>query len=65
MRMYSNISLDEALRINVSRVPKEGLARSLAEKQAELWLQKNQAALDSSNAYVERRGLPLAKYRGF
>lgn len=72
LRKATNISLDEALlaeaktlRINVSKAAEAGLAYAVAEKQAELWLQKNQAALDSSNAYVERHGLPLAKYRGF
>jgi post-segregation antitoxin (ccd killing protein) len=28
-------------------------------------LQENAVALDSSNAYVLEKGLPLAKYRGF
>ncbi len=72
LRKATNISLDEALlaeakalRINVSKAAEAGLAYAVAEKQAELWLQENQAALDSSNAYVERHGLPLAKYRGF
>lgn len=72
LRKATNISLDEALlaeakalRINVSKAAEAGVAYAVAEKQAELWLQQNQAALDSSNAYVERHGLPLAKYRGF
>lgn len=29
------------------------------------WLTANGAALDSSNVYVERNGLPLAKHRAF
>ncbi|HQW20243.1 MAG TPA: type II toxin-antitoxin system CcdA family antitoxin [Rhodocyclaceae bacterium] len=41
------------------------LARPFDEKPAELWLHENRAALGSSNASVERRGLPLAKYRRF
>lgn len=72
LRKATNISLDEALlaeakalHINVSKAAEAGVAYAVAEKQAELWLQQNQAALDSSNAYVERHGLPLAKYRGF
>ena len=42
-----------------------GLARAVAERRAELWLAENRDALDSSNAYVEANGLPLARYRGF
>ena len=29
------------------------------------WLAENKAALESSNAYVETHGLPLARYRTF
>jgi len=42
-----------------------GLDRAIAEKRAEVWLQENRDALQSSNDYVERNGLPLAKYRQF
>ena len=55
----------KALRINISQAAEAGLARAVAERQAQLWLEANQAALESSNAYVEKYGLPLAKYRGF
>ncbi len=72
LRKATNISLDQtllatakALHINVSKAAEAGLSRAVAEKQAELWLQHNQAALDSSNTYVEQHGLPLARYRGF
>ena len=72
LRKATNISIDQALlaeakalRINVSKAAEAGLSRAVAEKQAVLWLEQNQAALDSSNTYVERHGLPLAKYRGF
>ena len=41
------------------------LARAIAERRAALWLEENQTALESSNAYVEQQGLPLAQYRGF
>lgn len=33
-----------------------------AEKEAR-WKEENRAALESSNEYVRRHGLPLAKYR--
>ncbi|MFH7321482.1 type II toxin-antitoxin system CcdA family antitoxin [Desulfurivibrio sp. D14AmB] len=71
-RRATNVSinarlLEEArkLRVNVSRAAEQGLARATAEKRALLWLEENQSALESSNEFVERRGLPLAKYRGF
>ena len=53
------------LKINISQASEEGLARAVAARQAELWLQDNQHALDSSNAYVERNGLPLARFKNF
>ncbi|MCF8107776.1 MAG: type II toxin-antitoxin system CcdA family antitoxin [Desulfohalobiaceae bacterium] len=28
-------------------------------------MEENRAALESSNTYVDRHGLPLAKHRGF
>jgi len=53
----TNVSISEALladakelRMNVSRA-------------AEIWIEENLEALQSSNEYVERNGLPLAKYR--
>jgi antitoxin CcdA len=53
------------LRINVSQAAETGLARAVAEKRAELWLAANREALESSNTYVEKNGLPLAHHRHF
>jgi antitoxin CcdA len=71
-RKATNISLGatllseaKSLSINISQAAEAGIARAVAEKHAELWLEANQAALESSNAYVEKNGLPLARYRGF
>lgn len=68
----TNVSISEALladakelQINVSRAAEAGLDRAIAERRAEIWLQENREALQSSNDYVERNGLPLAKYRQF
>lgn len=68
----TNVSISESLladakdlQINVSRAAEAGLDRAIAEKRAEIWLQENREALQSSNDYVERNGLPLAKYRQF
>jgi antitoxin CcdA len=40
-------------------------AGSDSENCAERWLQENYAALESSNSYVERHGIPLSEYRRF
>jgi len=71
-RKATNVSLGadllaqaKALHINISQAAESGLARAVAEKRAELWLQANQQALDSSNAFVEQKGLPLAAYQQF
>ena len=68
----TNVSISDALladakelQINVSRAAEAGLARAIAERRAEIWLQENGEALQSSNDYVARNGLPLAKYRQF
>jgi antitoxin CcdA len=68
----TNVSLAEALlteakelRINISQAAEAGLAKAVAEKRAELWIQENREAFESSNAYVEKHGLPLEKYRMF
>ncbi len=71
-RKATNVSLGatllseaKALNINISQAAEAGLARAVAEKRAELWLEANRQALESSNAYVERHGLPLASHRQF
>lgn len=71
-RKAANVSLNEALlaeakalNINISQAAEAGLARAVAEKRAERWLADNREAVESSNAYVEEHGLPLARYRGF
>lgn len=71
-RKPTNITLDadlleqaKALRINISQASEEGVSRAVAARLAAVWLQENQAALDSSNAYVDKNGLPLARHRNF
>ncbi|MBK7685786.1 MAG: type II toxin-antitoxin system CcdA family antitoxin [Rhodocyclaceae bacterium] len=55
----------KALEVNISKAAETGLAKAIAARRAELWLAENRAALDSSNTYFEKHGLPLAKYRSF
>jgi antitoxin CcdA len=71
-RKATNVSLDselleaaKELGVNVSRACERGLAEQVAEERSRRWLEENKAALDSSNRYVERKGLPLAQYRQF
>jgi len=71
-RQATNLSLDlgllaeaKVLGVNLSRAAERGLALAIAERRSEAWLAENQAAIRSSNAYVERRGLPLARFRKF
>ena len=53
------------LNVDISRAAEQGLKQALTERREALWLEENRAALESSNTYVERHGLPLAKHRGF
>ena len=68
----TNVSLAEnllaeakELRINVSQAAESGVAMAVAEKRSEIWLKENAKAFECWNDYVERNGLPLAKYRSF
>lgn len=59
------IAETKALRINVSQAAEADLARVVAEMRSEHWLMENMAAIESSNAYVDKHGLPLDKFRMF
>ncbi len=68
----TNVSLAEnllseakALHINISQAAEAGVAQAIARRRSELWLAENQEAIESSNAFVEKHGLPLAKHRMF
>ena len=71
-RKAANLSIDEAvladakaLNINVSRAAETGIAEAVRAEKGRRWLEENREALESSNAWVEKHGLPLAKYRQF
>lgn len=71
-RRPTNLSLDsallseaKALKVNLSRAAEEGVRIAVAEAKAEQWKAENAEALKSSNAYVERHGLPLDSFRQF
>lgn len=71
-RKATNVSLDaemvaeaKALGVNVSRACEAGLARELSVRRRSDWLTENAGAIESSNEYVRKHGLPLAKHRRF
>ena len=71
-RRATNISLpadliEEAKRldINISQACQQGLEQQVSKSRAERWIEENREAIESSNAWVEKHGLPLARYRQF
>ena len=71
-RKATNVTLSVSLMaearepgVNVSQAAEVGIAAAVASRRQERWLAENQDALDSSNAFAERHGLPLALYRSF
>jgi antitoxin CcdA len=71
-RRATNISLDsrilaeaKGLGVNISRACEGGLEAEIARIRREAWLAENGPALDSSNAFAEASGLPLAALRQF
>jgi antitoxin CcdA len=68
----TNVSLDAALveeakvlGVNISLASARGLEEAVKEARGKRWLEENFDALESSNAWVEANGLPLAEYRLF
>lgn len=67
-----NLSIDLSLlneaksyKINISKAAERGIIDALSKIRAEIWQKDNLEALQSSNSYLEKNGLPLAKYRQF
>jgi antitoxin CcdA len=68
----TNVSLDAALveeakvlGVNISLASARGLEEAVKEARGKRWLEENFDALESSNAWVEASGLPLAEFRLF
>ena len=55
----------KSLGINVSRSAEAGIAEAVRLHKQKKWLNENVEALESSSAYVETNGLPLARHRQF
>ncbi|EDZ41343.1 post-segregation antitoxin CcdA [Rhodobacteraceae bacterium HTCC2083] len=49
----------------MSRAAEDGVRNAVAAAKALQWKSENAAALQSSNAYVEKHGLPLDEFRQF
>lgn len=71
-RKPTNVSLDIALvaeakrlDLNISRACEVGLIAQIAKEHGRLWKEENVDALESSNSYVDRHGLPLRQHRHF
>lgn len=71
-RKSANLSLDSNLvsqardlNINLSRAAEEGIERAVKNERERLWRIENAEAIRQENAYIEKNGLPLAKYRAF
>ena len=67
-----NVTLDQALvdeakslSVSISQASNQGLAAAVKTARWAQWLEENKPALDSYNDWVEKNGLPLAKYRMF
>ena len=55
----------EALGIDVARAFERGLADEVRGEKARRWQHENAAGFHAWNDYVDRNGIPLAKYRKF
>jgi antitoxin CcdA len=71
-RKAANLSLDSELmaqarelNINISRAAEDGIERAIKSERERLWRLENVEAIRQENEYVEKNGLPFAKYRQF
>jgi antitoxin CcdA len=67
-----NLSIDaelvadaKAIGINLSQTCEAALSAALKKEREEQWIKENWDAIQATNAWVEKNGLPLAKYRVF
>ena len=72
LKKPTNLTLDKALlaeakelKVNISKAAEIGLRQEVANAKAALWRQENASAIDSSNQWIEKHGLPLDPYRQF
>jgi len=68
----TNLTLDQSLLqearsfgVNLSQAAEAGVKQAVASAKAVHWKKENALALQSSNDWVEKHGLPLEQYRQF
>ena len=68
----TNLSIDSTvlstakdMNINLSEAAEQGILQAVNKLKAQQWKVENQAALESSNDFVEKHGLPLQSSRLF
>jgi antitoxin CcdA len=71
-RRATNVSLNQKLveeakllGVNLSQACERGLRDQVAETRAEKWQRENLDAINASNEYADKNGLPLSKQRLF
>lgn len=71
-RKPTNLTLDPSLLqearafgVNLSQAAEAGLRHAVNEAKAAAWQRDNAEAIESSNSWVEKHGLPLARHRPF
>lgn len=71
-RKSTNLTINAALvrsakdlGINISQAAEDGIRSAVSKTMADQWKQENQAALESSNDFVDKNGVPLARNRLF
>ena len=55
----------EALGLDIKGAAEQGIARAIKAEKERRWKIENAEAIQASNDYVAKHGLPLAKYRMF
>lgn len=55
----------KSLGINISRSAEAGIDEAVRRQKRAQWLQDNAEALQSSNEFLDKNGLPLAQHRHF
>ncbi len=55
----------EALGLDITGAAEQGIARAIKAEKERRWKIENAEAIQASNDYVAKHGLPLAKYRMF
>ena len=68
----TNVSLSETLvedarelGINVSQACEEGLTAAVKAEQGKRWKEENADSIRQYNEWIEKNGVPLARYRRF